>query len=99
MKNLLNEKICPVCGLGLEFFPWDTISPSDEICPCCGTQFGYHDAIRNEGILENTIARYNTLRKDWINDGMKWHFPNDTFNPEPPNWSPKEQLKNIEIEL
>lgn len=34
---------CPVCGLQLDFKPWNGDSPSDEICPQCGMQFGYYD--------------------------------------------------------
>lgn len=35
---------CPACGFsGLVSEPWDDVSPSDEICPCCGIQFGLDD--------------------------------------------------------
>jgi hypothetical protein len=36
--------LCPVCGFGLWFQPWRAESPADEMCPCCGIQFGYDDA-------------------------------------------------------
>ena len=38
---------CPACGFeGLDEEPWVGDSPSDDICPCCGMQFGYYDAGR-----------------------------------------------------
>lgn len=50
---------CPVCGYG------QLIEPPEEdmICPCCGTQFGYHDSIRS----------HDSLRQHWIKTGCRWH--------------------------
>jgi hypothetical protein len=42
--TLAREDLCPVCGYELAFAPWSDDSPSDEICPSCGIQFGYDDA-------------------------------------------------------
>jgi hypothetical protein len=40
--------------------------PSDEICPCCGIQFGYDDASgRHEEV-------YEAWRRQWMDSGMKW---------------------------
>lgn len=36
--------LCLVCGYDLGFAPWVGVFPSDEICPCCGIQYGYDDA-------------------------------------------------------
>ena len=35
---------CPACQSDLDFEPWASSSPSFEICPACGIQFGYNDA-------------------------------------------------------
>ncbi|MDQ2808250.1 MAG: hypothetical protein M3Z04_15260 [Chloroflexota bacterium] len=66
---------CPVCGYDKLADP-----PTDyNICECCGTEFGYHDARRTHG----------ELRQQWIAAGMKWHYP---LLPPPPNWNPLQQL-------
>ena len=44
MESMSKSCYCPACGFPLEFEPWANGSPSDEICPCCGIQFGYDDA-------------------------------------------------------
>lgn len=83
----INET-CPVCGFMLDFQPWDGASPSDEICPCCGMQFGYYDATPNGA--SGRLAIYREWRQRWIDDGMKWTGE----TPPPPNWNPREQLSN-----
>jgi hypothetical protein len=64
---------CPVC-----YFNQMPDPPQDyNICPCCGTEFGYDDEFK-------TFAQ---LRADWINAGMQWFFR------QPPLfWSPVLQL-------
>lgn len=67
--------ICPVCGYNQLDEP-----PSDyNICDCCGTEFGYHDA----------TLTHSELRKRWIAAGAKWHSPD--FSP-PTGWDPLKQL-------
>lgn len=96
----MSKNYCPVCGYDLEFEAWEENKyPSDEICPSCGIQFGYHDIVRNSGDEEKIITRYKELRDAWIENGMKWHSTNDPFDPEPHGWNAKEQLKNIGIIL
>ena len=95
----MQDNFCPVCGYKLSFLPWSGKSSSDDICPSCGTQFGYHDAIRFKGSDEQIKARYDELRRMWISGGMKWHFPNNKIDHEPKDWNPKRQLLNIGIEL
>ena len=96
----MTKNFCPVCGYDLGFQAWEEDKyPSDKICPSCGIQFGYHDIVRNSGDEEEIVSRYNLLRTEWIENGMKWHFPSDPFDQEPENWDPKEQLKNIGINL
>ena len=36
---------CPICGLPLDFAPWgdDGKTPTYEICPCCGVEWGNED--------------------------------------------------------
>jgi len=55
---------CPVRGYdGLEEPAFDDDGvPSFDICDCCGTQFGYHDAKTPRAVL----------RERWVADGMAW---------------------------
>ena len=76
---------CPACGFcQLEEPAWDQDigSPSFNICPCCGCEFGYNDATPQ--------ARERHLRQ-WIRNGAAW------FRPElkPVDWSLEEQLRGI----
>ena len=74
--------MCPVCG----FEEFNDLSvkdeygcPTFEICPCCGTEFGYSDATRS----------HEELRQDWLNKGAKWWDES-----EPPlGWNPYKQLE------
>ena len=75
MKNL-----CPVCGYGMEDPP-----EAYNICPCCGTEFGLHDA-------NSSIA---ALRAAWLRSGAHWWSPVD---PQPQDWDPYLQLDNIVAE-
>ncbi|UPY81077.1 hypothetical protein FH581_022755 (plasmid) [Leptospira weilii] len=86
------EYLCPVCGYELDEIAWDEGSPSDEICPCCGIQFGYTDATpEGEGKKQQ-----DSYREWWISQGMHWWSKGHS---QPPNWDPKEQLKRIGIFL
>lgn len=70
------EYQCPVCGYAkLEDPPCD-----QEICPSCGTQFGYHDLNKSHA----------SLRLQWVRNKMQWH--SRAFR-KPHNWSPVAQLK------
>lgn len=69
---------CPVCGFDNMPFP-----PRDNnICSCCGTEFGYHD-------LKLSHA---DLRKQWIAKGMPWF---STRMPRPRDWNPTEQVNRL----
>lgn len=75
------DYLCPVCGYpALEFPPKDY-----NICPCCSTEFDYHD-------VGFTHAE---LRQMWIERGAPWW---DEDTPVPPFWNPVEQLRNIGYE-
>lgn len=75
--------ICPVCGFpNLHEPAYEGTSPSFEICPSCGTEFGYQDA----------TTSHEQLRSIWISDGCKWWSKDQ----RPPTlWNPQEQLSNV----
>ncbi len=89
VKGFSIEKLttcsCPACG-----FP-DLDEPafstngggSDEICPCCGAQFGYS--------LSDQQVAVATWRERWISEGKRWRGS----EPPPKGWNPDEQLKNL----
>jgi len=66
--------MCPVCGFAMDQPPKDYA-----ICPCCGTEFGYHTAGRTP----------EEIRQAWIRAGAEWWSPVD---PRPINWDPFTQL-------
>jgi len=84
---------CPVCGFNFYKYsgelPWNGNTPSDDICPSCGIQFGYEDSIYDEK-KRNDI--YKKLRENWIKNGMKWWGDKEDM---PQNWDPKKQLDNL----
>jgi len=49
---------CPVCGFDQMPFP----AEDNNICSCCGTEFGYHDLKRS----------HQQLREAWIARGCPW---------------------------
>jgi hypothetical protein len=66
---------CPVCGFDSLSRP---LEPFD-ICPCCGTEFGYDDSALN----------HEELRMRWMRTGADWW---SAAAVPPPNWSPTAQL-------
>ncbi len=74
---------CPVCGYYMEDPPRDY-----NICPSCGTEFGYHDAGRT----------HEELRNIWIKSGAEWWSPVDR---KPERWNAYIQLLraglNVEV--
>lgn len=76
--------ICKVCGYDYGDYIWgeDGKIPSFEICPCCGTEFGYEDA------SEVAIV---SQRQRWLDSGKKWFLSNK----KPQNWDSLNQLKNL----
>ena len=77
-----NEKnICPVCGYKLDEPPYDEAGyASFNICPSCGTEFGYHDATKSHA----------ELRMTWLQSGAKWWSRHES---PPEGWNPEEQLR------
>lgn len=74
---------CLVCGFGMGDPPQDF-----NICPCCGTEFGYMD------VAPDRAARLSELRQFWIAGGMKWW---NEYSPAPLDWNPAEQLKTVPL--
>lgn len=85
--------VCPVCGYGgLTERPWDNDAPSDEICPSCGTQFGYDDAAG--GSAAQRQARHRALREQWVSRGMPWD--SEGIEAPPDGWDPAAQVAAAE---
>ena len=88
--------ICTVCGYpNLSEPPWifEKSYPSDEICPSCGTHFGYNDFGTTK---EEIISRQINLRESWLKNGMKWW---SIYRVVPSDWNLSAQLKNIPNEF
>lgn len=81
------SRLCPVCGYEMDEPPWDGSSPSDEICPSCGIQFGYDDSR-----LGTRKQKYDEWRARWIASGMRWY---SAGYPRPRNWDPHVQLLTV----
>ena len=82
---------CPVCGAILDEPAWEGDFASYEICPCCGTQFGYTDSVpadQREGL-------HNQLRADWISAGCPWHSRSRT---PPEGWDPQAQMASAGLD-
>lgn len=79
---------CRVCGLKQLEPPWgeDGLTPTFEICPCCGVEFGYED---------NNVLSTRKFRKEWVANGKKWF----SLNEKPPDWQFKEQIEQIPEEF
>lgn len=83
------ENICPVCGFNkLDEKPYDKYDcPSHEICPCCGTEFGYDDKVKDK----SRIKRWKELQLEWVRNGYKWF----SVDEKPENWNPHKQLDQL----
>lgn len=75
---------CRVCGLLFREPPWgeNGKSPTFEICPCCGVEFGYEDC------NAETCRAY---RSRWIAEGANWWDKNQ----RPESWNLDAQLCNV----
>lgn len=84
--------LCPVCGYpDLEESPWMNDEGSDEICPSCGTHFGYHDAAGGDAAKREAV--YRQLRDAWKAGGSRWFSPGEA---PPSGWDAEEQLEAVE---
>lgn len=75
---------CRVCGWYMMDPPWgeDGLTPTYEICPCCGVEFG------NEDYTKESTLEY---RKKWLSNSAKWFKE----RMKPDNWNLEKQMKNI----
>ena len=82
----MNDNIffCRVCGLYRPEMPWgeDEETPSFEICPCCGVEFGNEDY---------AIASIRHYRENWLKKGGKWF----NYRLKPDDWNIEIQMKQI----
>lgn len=59
-----NKDLCRVCGYESDVPPWGEDGlPLFDICPCCGVEWGYEDA------LPAGVKQY---RENWISRGAPW---------------------------
>lgn len=80
------KDMCPVCGYldsTEEVFGPNGEHAYQEICPSCGTQFGYDDC----------LTSHRVLRKKWAKGKFRWH----PGYQQPKDWNPVEQLKNLQL--
>jgi hypothetical protein len=87
---MAGKYLCLACGYpGLDEPPWNGLSGSDQICPCCGLHFGYDDHVAGREDLRPTF--YHGWRLKWHTDGMAWW----SSVPPPDGWDPKAQFETI----
>jgi len=68
------DHICPVCGYHMKEPPRDF-----NICPSCGTEFGYDDI----------SMTHEELRRLWLDEGAQWW---SEAQKKPAGWDPYNQL-------
>lgn len=85
--------LCPVCGYVLDQEPWEDGIGSQEICCCCGIQFGYDDAAQGDPVRRVDV--YSRWRSTWIEEGMEWRGSGAA----PSAWDPLFQLRKIGVTL
>lgn len=75
---------CRVCGLFIEEPPWgeDGETPTYEICPCCGVEFGNEDY---------SLESLRTYRNKWFDKHIVWFEDKE----KPGNWNLYKQMQNI----
>jgi hypothetical protein len=75
---------CRICGLHRDEPPWgpDGVSPTFEICDCCGVEFGYEDS---------TLDGVKRYRQEWVSGGCEWFVP----KAKPDGWTWEQQKGNV----
>lgn len=85
----MNKNVCLICGYNeLEERPYySDFAGSNEICPCCGFEFGVDDfdcdEFDHEGLTDQEIVEKSHIiwRKHWIENGLELFNPK-IFSPE-----------------
>lgn len=79
-----NKNNCRVCGYFMEDAPWgeDGLTPTYDICPCCGVEFG------NEDYTIESTKRY---RYKWLSDSIRFY----EADVKPKNWSFLDQYMKV----
>jgi hypothetical protein len=79
-----NDDCCRICGFRPDTPPWgpNGQTPSFEICPSCGVEYGYEDS---------TLAAVSRYRKEWLKNGGGW---SDASVPKD-GLTSQERLRNI----
>jgi len=91
-RGMLHKvNLCLACGFQLSEPAWQDGAGSQEICPSCGLQFGYHDTCGGRGDLREGF--YVGWRVRWIKEGQPWSGPKMQ---RPAGWSPASQLRRID---
>ena len=82
---------CPICGYQQFVALEDNGSPSDEICPSCGSQSGYtYFSEVSDEHLEN-------VRSDWVHkEKGKWWSSRVA---PPPGWTAESQMRRAGIAI
>ena len=89
---MTDRYLCPVCGYPeLTEPPWTNEAPSDEICPSCGTHFGYDDVAGGDAGRREAV--YRSRREGWKSAGCPWFSHG---RPPPAGWNAEEQLEAVE---
>jgi hypothetical protein len=86
---MAQETLCPACEFDLGEPPCQDGSPSHEICPSCGLQFGYQD-MKARG--DRADAFYHGWRSCWLTHGGTW---SGRGQKPPAGWSAEEQVKRF----
>lgn len=103
----MSGHVCPVCGWGRLEEPPEGASQSFEICPSCGTEFGFHDDVgacgedlapdvpgtHDYSNVEYRRAAHLALRRRWIEGGMRWWA--QSWEHPPRGWDPRTQLARL----
>lgn len=89
LRAILKRFNCPVCG----FPDLERPAEDDNICPCCGTHFGYDDATTVEAEIGNI---HGALRLGWLRAGHPWRSRSWD---QPRGWDYRKQLWNIGVFL
>jgi hypothetical protein len=79
MQSDSNNLACRVCGNLQGEPPWgEDGCPTDDICDCCETQFGYEDC---------QLSAIKAARQRWLTKDANWKYPKK-------NWHGSNLIKN-----